>query len=443
MAENSKRPVNPEPAHSADATPPSLAGAAWLEAPACQAVFNAILAGGFDARAVGGATRNALLGEAIHDIDIATTAPPQDVVRLARASGLGAFETGAAHGTITVVSDHTPFEVTTLRRDVETFGRHAVVEFTTDWAEDASRRDFTINALYCDRHGTVFDPVGGYPDILARRVRFIGDPIQRIREDYLRILRFFRFHATYGATYGATSGAGDCDAAGLDACVAEREGLSTLSAERVRSELLRLLVAAGALQAVDAISRTGIAEIILGSRGDIPMLARTITIEEALGRPADAILRLAALSCQSPADASELASRLKLSNVERGQLEAAVLVEPALDPAADMAQAKALRFHLSGDYFERAYIMAWARSGVSAADGAWSSRFKSMTSWRVPEVPFKGADIVALGVSPGPNVGIALRQFREWWINAGFPDDDDALLRDTLRAIARPFIERA
>lgn len=423
-----------EPTRSSEATLPSLAGAAWLEAPACQAVFNAISAGGFDARVVGGATRNALLGEAIKDVDIATTAHPRDVVRLARAAGLGAFETGEAHGTITVVSDHKAFEVTTLRRDVETFGRRAVVQFTTDWAEDAARRDFTINALYCDRHGTVFDPVGGYPDILARRVRFIGEPAERIREDYLRILRFFRFHATYGT--------GGCDPDGLEACIAGRDGLSTLSGERIRAEMLRLLVAPGTLQAVDTMARSGIARIILGHPGDISMLSQVIAIEDALRRSPDAILRLAALSCRNPEDASALASRWKLSNAERSQLASAVLDAPGLGPSVDIARAKALRFQLPHDSYERIYIMAWARSGAGPAENAWASRFKSMSKWRVPPVPFKGADIVALGVPPGPNVGITLRQFRDWWIGAGFPDDD-ALLREKLQAFALPFIDRA
>lgn len=434
MDKNSNRPAQHEQTRSSGATLPSLAGAAWLEAPACQAVFDAISAGGFEARVVGGATRNALMGEAIKDIDIATTAHPRDVVRLARAAGLGAFETGEAHGTITVVSDHKPFEVTTLRRDVETFGRRAVVQFTTDWAEDAARRDFTINALYCDRHGTVFDPVGGYPDIVARRVRFIGNPAERIREDYLRILRFFRFHATYGS--------GECDREGLEAAIATRNGLSTLSGERIRAEMLRLLVAPGALPAIDTMVRWGIAQVILGRPGNIHMLSQVMAIEQALQRSPDAILRLAALSCSGPEDADALASRWKLSNAERTQLATAVLDDPGLDPDADGARAKAVRFQLPLDSYERAYIMAWARSGASSTDDAWASRFKSMTSWRVPAVPFKGADVVALGVEPGPNVGIALRQFRDWWIRAGFPDDE-ALLREKLRTFAQPFIDRA
>src|SRR5262245_8517383 len=173
--------------------PPSLAGANWLVSSETQAVLGAIAAGGFEGRVVGGAVRNALLGEPVKDVDVATTAVPQDVIRLAEAAGLRAVPTGVEHGTVTVITGHSPFEVTTLRRDVETFGRHARVAFTTDGTEDARRRDFTINALYCDADGTVHDPLAGYADLVARRVRFIGDPHDRIREDYLRILRFFRF----------------------------------------------------------------------------------------------------------------------------------------------------------------------------------------------------------------------------------------------------------
>lgn len=424
-------PADHTPMLGSEGDLPTLAGAGWLVAPACQAVFEALALGGYDARAVGGSVRNALIGEEIHDIDIATTAPPQETLRLARAAGLGAYETGLAHGTITVVSDHRAFEVTTLRRDVETFGRHAAVAFTTDWAQDARRRDFTINALYCDRHGTIFDPVGGYPDIVSRRVRFIDDPVSRIREDYLRILRFFRFHATYGT--------GTYDAAGLEACVAERDGLLQLSAERIRQEILRLIIAPGALQAAEIISRRGIAEIIVGRTGDAPLLSRVIAIEAALGRPADAMLRLAALSCETAEDASELASRLKLSNEQRAELEAAMFADPALSPTTDLTRAKACRFQLTRDAYERAYIMAWARSGAEATNEAWQSRFEAMSNWSVPKIPFRGADVVALGVAPGPDVGTVLQLFRDWWVGAGFPDDAE-LLRDKLLTIVRPFI---
>ena len=223
---------------------PSLAGADWLARHQTQAVFDALAAKGFAARAVGGAVRNALLGRPVVDIDIATPARPEQVIEAARAAGLAAVPTGLEHGTVTVIAAHVPHEVTTLREDVETHGRHATVAFTDDWAADARRRDFTINALYCSADGEVFDPLGAYGDLGARRVRFIGEARERIREDYLRILRFFRLTAEYGA--------GPADAEGLGACVAERDGLARLSAERVRQEMLRLLAAPRAPELVRA-----------------------------------------------------------------------------------------------------------------------------------------------------------------------------------------------
>ena len=213
---------------------PDLSQADWLSRPATQAVFAALTAHGAEARAVGGAVRNALMGTPVKDVDIATTALPADVMRLATQAGLHAVPTGFEHGTVTVVAQHVPFEVTTLRRDIETFGRHARVTFTTDWTEDARRRDFTMNALYCSADGTVHDPLDGYADVLARRVRFIGDARERIREDFLRTLRFFRFVAEYGN--GAPP-----DPEGLAAAIAEKAGLSGLSGERIRAELLLLL----------------------------------------------------------------------------------------------------------------------------------------------------------------------------------------------------------
>jgi len=400
-------------------------------APACQAVFEAIERGGYEARAVGGAVRNALMGEPVHEVDLATTGRPEEVVRLARDAGLKPYETGLDHGTITVVAKGRPFEVTTLRRDVETFGRRAVVAFTTDWTEDAQRRDFTINALYCDRHGRIYDPAGGYPDILARRVRFIGDARERIREDYLRILRFFRFHARYGA--------GEHDPVGLDACIAEREGLRQLSVERIRYEMLRLLVAPGAVTAAEVMQRTGIAEIVLGRGPDVAFLDRVTAIEAALGREPDVLLRLAAMACASRDDATALAARWRLSNEQRGELEAAMVISPALAPSADLLAAKELRFELSRDAYERATILAWGRSGANAHDEAWRARLHEMTCWRVPEMPFKGADVVALGVPPGPKVGAILKQFRDWWIGADFPDDG-TMLREKLEALAWPHL---
>ena len=265
--------------------PPRLFGADWLSNPSARAVFAALAAGGHEARAVGGAVRNALFGKAVKDVDIATTAAPEETMRLARAAGLKAHPTGIEHGTITVVAGHEPYEVTTLRRDIETFGRHARVTFTTDWTEDAKRRDFTMNALYCAADGTIHDPLGGYPDLAARRVRFIGDAHERIREDFLRILRFFRLYAEYGR--------GEPDPTSLDACVAERTGLANLSGERIRAEFLRMLAAPGAVDAAASLAIYGILEP-LHLHLDPHLLARLVEIETALGRPPDPVLRLAA-----------------------------------------------------------------------------------------------------------------------------------------------------
>src|SRR5258706_2941524 len=230
-------------------SPRSLGSDEWLSCADTQAVFRMLAAGGFESRVVGGAVRNALLGRPVTEIDFATTALPDDVIRLAHDARLRAITTGLDHGTVTVISGGTPFEVTTLRKDVETDGRHARVVYTADWVADASRRDFTINALYCDAKGVVHDPLGGYPDLVGRRVRFIGDAQDRIREDYLRILRYFRFHTEYGG--------GPPDEAALLACVRERRGLDRLSAERINRELMGLLSSARAADTLETMRDWG------------------------------------------------------------------------------------------------------------------------------------------------------------------------------------------
>jgi len=290
---------------------PSLANAEWLQRPATAAVFAALEAEGAQARVVGGAVRNALMGLPVKDIDMATTALPAEVMRLAQAAGLQAVPTGFEHGTVTVVAEHVPVEVTTLRRDIETFGRHARVTFTQDWSEDARRRDFTMNALYCASDGTVHDPLGGYPDLAARRVRFIGAARERIREDYLRILRFFRFFASYDP-------APVPDAEGLAAAIGEKAGLVQLSGERIRAELLLLLAAPRAVEAIGIMEEAQLIEPLLGVRGDVGKLERLVAIETALGRDPDPVLRLAALATGAAPEA--LQARLKLSAAEAARL---------------------------------------------------------------------------------------------------------------------------
>ena len=267
---------------------PRLSGAPWLQRPETQAVFAALAARNFAARAVGGAVRNALLGLPVTDVDIATTARPDEVVAAAEAAGLKTVPTGIAHGTVTIISGGSAYEVTTLRKDVETHGRHATVAFTDDWTADARRRDFTLNALYCSADGEVFDPLSGYADLMARRVRFIGDAGERIREDYLRILRFFRFTAAYGE--------GPPDRPGLDACVRERAGLAILSGERMREEMLRLLAAprGPSSMAVMLDYRAAAAGAWPGAPAGVACPARRL--QAALGLAPDAVLRLAALA---------------------------------------------------------------------------------------------------------------------------------------------------
>lgn len=403
-----------------DQQPPSLAGAPWLASAGPRAVLRAIANGGYEARVVGGAVRNALIGVPVKDVDIATTAVPQEVIRLAAAAGLSAVPTGVAHGTVTVIAHHQPIEVTTLRRDIETFGRQARVVFTTDWAEDAARRDFTLNALYCDADGTVHDPIGGYPDLLARRVRFIGSAEDRIREDYLRILRFFRFTAAYA------EGAPDAD--GLRASIALASGLEQLSAERVRAELLRLLGAARAVEIIAIMADARLVERLIGTAGEVPLLGRVADIERALGRSADALLRLGALS-GGGRHLTQPGARLRLSNAESERLARLALPDPAFEPDTDEKEARAFLYRFGVETFRDGVLLAWARSGAAADDSHWRGRFLLSNRWKVPELPVRGGDLLEAGLAEGPAIGRVVRAFEDWWISEDFPQDEVRLAR--------------
>ena len=407
---------------------PSLAEAGWLRAPATQAVLGCLAAKGFGARVVGGAVRNSLLGQPVADIDIATTAAPEQVIEAATARGLKTAATGLKHGIVTVIAAGKPFEVTTLRHDVETDGRHATVAFTDDWAADAARRDLTLNALYCDADGVIFDPLGGIGDVLARRVRFIGDPHARIREDYLRILRFFRFTAEYAG--------GAPDAAGLEAAVAERDGIQRLSAERIRAELLRLLVARRAVPTIEAMAAHGLLTAILPVAPRAGGLARLAAIELANTRAPSAILRLAALAIAVAEDASRLAEHLRLSGSERDVLSRAGTL-PGLDPAPDEKAQRVALYRLGETAFAEGVLLRWAHSGAGVDDPAWRRLLEFPHRWRPPPLPFSGRDIVARGVPPGPRVGDLLHDFENWWIANDFPGEG-ALLLAELDLLLRP-----
>jgi len=397
---------------------PSLAGAKWLIEPATCAVFAALLAEGADARAVGGAVRNALMGTPVKDIDIATTALPDDVMRLAKKAGLHAVPTGIEHGTVTIIAQHVPFEITTLRRDIETFGRHARVTFTTDWREDALRRDFTMNALYCDADGTIHDPIGGFGDLVARRVRFIGDARARIREDFLRILRFFRFSAQYGN--------GVPDAEGLAATIAERSGLVDLSSERVRAELLLLLAAPAAVEVVRIMDEARILEPWIGNPANIERLALLADIETAIQHEGDPVLRLAALARDDDLkDAARLQDRLRLSAEETAKLARAGVCDPALEPGPDERAAQAFLYRHGADCFIDGTLMAWARSSDPPNDAKRTRHIQLPQRWQVPELPVRGSDFLELGVPAGPEVGRLIAAFEDWWIAQDFPSDPE------------------
>lgn len=394
----------------------SVAGAAFWATPGLADVLGVLNRDGEEARVVGGAVRNTLLGLPVTDVDIATTALPEVVAARAEAGGLKPVPTGIAHGTVTVVARHHAFEVTTLREDTETDGRRAVVRFGRSWRHDAERRDFTLNALYANGAGEVVDLVGGLADLKARRVRFIGDAQARIREDYLRILRLFRFHAAYGA--------GDMDKEALTACERLRAGLLGLSRERVRAEMMKLLLASGAAPTLATMAETGLLQMLLAGIGDAPAFARLAALEAGTGAAPDAVRRLAALALRVRDDVERLRDRLRLSNGETGRL--AALAGP-LPPLPDARAVRAFLYDVGIEAgVDRVLLAAThGRGGVTPALAA--EVVATARSWRVPRPPFAAADLMALGLRPGPKLGAALRRAEAAWARADFPDDAPAI----------------
>jgi len=405
--------------------PPNLARHGFLQDPLLKRVLAALAAGGGEARVAGGAVRNALLGEPLNDddvIDIATTERPERVITLAERAGFAIHPTGLAHGTVTIVAGGDgrvrPFEVTTLRRDVETDGRHATVAFTDDWRADAARRDFTINALYCDAKGNVHDPLGAYGDLLDRKVRFVGDPHERIREDYLRILRFFRFHARYGR--------GRLDREGL-AAAAELKALAReLSGERIVAELKKLLLAPGVAPVVRAMARRSILAAVLPGPFDVKALDRMVGIDEAEGEAPDPMLRLAALTRASP---DKLKDALRLSNAEWKRL-VALDAAPAVTPALSDRERRIALYRLGSTGFRDTVRLRWALSGAPADSADWSGLLRLAAQWAIPHFPVTGADLLARGFTPGPAIGETLRALEEWWCAHDFTPDKAAILEE-------------
>ncbi len=400
----------------------SLSGAAWLAQPETQAVFRALKDFGYEARAVGGAVRNSLLGRPVSDIDIATTAHPDAIIAASKAAGLAAVATGIDHGTVTVISNHIPHEVTTLREDVSTDGRRATVAFTTDWARDAARRDFTINALYCGADGTIFDPLGGLADLAVPRVRFIGSPDDRIREDFLRILRFFRFSAVYASD--------ELDADGLAACDRERRGLRQLSAERVSAEMLKLLQAERMVPVLGVMHRHGYLADILGAAPSIGRLQRLCTLEAVNALPTNSVIRLAALAVHTDEGARALGKRLRLSraDTQRLQIAARGLASKFEFVKPEAALRRSLYFR-GPESYRLSRLFGWLASNVHPTDANAKASLELPARWSPPTLPLSGADVLALGVPSGPDIGRLIEDLELWWIEQDFLPDRDACLQ--------------
>ena len=376
----------------------------WVNEPAVQQLLTALAKAGIAARFVGGCVRNWLIGRPIDDIDIAVDKPPEMVMRTLEAADIKVVPTGLSHGTVTAVIQGRPFEITTLRRDVETDGRRAVVAFTDDWRTDAARRDFSFNALYAEPDGTIYDYFDGRADLLAGRVRFIGDPDRRIAEDRLRVLRFFRFHAWFGQP--------PLDATGFDACRRNAAGVRSLSAERVAKELLRLLAAPAPIDALEAMVEAGALDHWLPEYGGTARLRGLIAREE---RP-DALRRLAAV-LPSTANATVIGKRLRLSTQDTLRLQ--VMLEPLPQEAGNL---RVLLYRLGPTLFVDRLLLE------GDALGDWRQGLALARSWTPPSLPVGGADALKLGLKPGPDVGRLLEAVERWWIDGDFQADRDACI---------------
>ncbi|MCH7711793.1 MAG: CCA tRNA nucleotidyltransferase [Proteobacteria bacterium] len=408
----------------------------WMKAEATRAVIKALTSAGAEARFVGGCVRDAVLGRAVKDIDIATPEPPERVIALLRKAGIKAIPTGVAHGTVTAVIDEARFEITTLRLDVETDGRHAKVAFTNDWARDAARRDFTINAMFLAPDGQLFDPCGGLADLKRGRVRFVGDAHERIVEDVLRLLRYFRFFAEFDRP--------PPDARALSACRDLAGELPNLSGERVRAELMKLLATAGAAAALEIMAEEGILPHVLPEAGAFARLAALCAIEDATEAPGaapDGLRRLACVLDVDGAGAKAVAARLRLSNADADRLEALAGRAEGPGPAADPKAVRRRLYRLGAEIYRDLTLIEWA--GAKAADAGlpeavsdgYRARLAAAAGWVTPSLPVGGEDVLALGVNAGPEVGALLEGIEAWWLDEDFAPDREACLKK-LRQLA-------
>ncbi|MBB5534258.1 CCA tRNA nucleotidyltransferase [Rhizobium giardinii] len=407
----------------------SVAAEPWFSAPALTRVFNLLNADGGEARVVGGAVRNSLMGLPVADIDMATTLLPDEVVARAKKAGIKSVPTGIDHGTVTLVIEGAPFEVTTLRRDVETDGRRAEVAFGSDWKVDAERRDLTINALYANAKGEVIDLVGGLPDIEKRHIRFIGNAAERVAEDYLRVLRFFRFFAHYGS--------GRPDADGLRACAKARSKLGTLSAERVWSEMKKLLSARDPGRALLWMRQAGVLSEILpeSEKWGIDAIPALVAAEQAFGWQPEPLLRLAAIVPPDVERLEAMAKRLRLSKTEAAFFSAWAKAPRLPAVIADTAFARLLYRHGSNGLDTSLRLALAASRQKSENDPAqlaetgrlWGLLGKT-ENWQKPAFPLTGADVLAAGIAAGPRVGEVLAMLEDQWVEGNFNADRATLV---------------
>lgn len=393
----------------------------WMTAPETLQVMAAL---GM-ARFVGGAVRDAIVGAAVADVDIAVPMPPEEVVVRLKAHDIRAIPTGLGHGTVSALAGGKLFEITSLRRDVATDGRHAQVAFTDDWAEDAARRDFTINALYAAPDGEIFDYATGVEDLIAGRVRFMGDAQTRIAEDYLRILRLFRFQAWYGR--------GEIDAQALHAAAGARQKLKSLSAERVAKELLRLLEAGNPVPVLRVMAATSILSELLPGALQLPRLERLVQIDADNFHARDPMLRLAALLPDDAVIAERTADALRLSNDARARLVAALDGEPKIASRLSAKQARGLLYRIGPARLRDRVLLKWAASPPGASAIQWRMLLAMAENWQQPRFPLSGRDAMAAGVPEGPLVGKLLAALEDWWVEKDFAPDEGAL-RDRMAA---------
>lgn len=390
----------------------------WMTSKSAQRVMSALdaIRPGC-ARFVGGCVRNALLGEPVADVDIATQLVPELVQKAMIAAGIAVHPTGIEHGTLTVVADSHPYEVTSLRQDVETDGRRAVVAFTDDWALDAQRRDFRINALYASPDGVLYDPTGGgLDDIAARRIVFVGDAETRIREDYLRILRFFRFQAWYGRSLP--------DEEGLEACARLRSGLADISAERIWMETRKLVAAPQPLSALDAMKDAGVFGQLFPEAKGLELIGKLIRLEMQEDLGPDPMVRFLSLFWKDADAVHAVANRLKMSNEERHRLNWAVRDETPIWGGVTEHEVRAALYRAGEQVIRDRIVLEWANDG--SAD--WRDVHDLAERWRRPTMPVNGSDLLALGVTEGPAIGDALRRLEDAWIESDFALGHDELL---------------